>query len=215
MGEEFDLIVITKNYALAGFRLLSTVKKKTRFATVLVNIKREWSSFFSLVNILYCFLIRLWLEQKNNKCFKVDWRSPGKIEDSQKKNEIVWILCMQRLLRTFKCKARDLLSWRLPNKEPRFELFASRHFPWFELLNESSWWYSGIFLVCNELDFIQVTSSVSLLFKWWEIVGEEALFGANWWVALWKRVSRVLAVVQGLQFIMARYVLCFCVDCAA
>lgn len=41
MGEEFDLIVITKNYALAGFRLLSTVKKKTRFATVLVNIKRE------------------------------------------------------------------------------------------------------------------------------------------------------------------------------
>ena len=90
-------------------------------------------------------------------------------------------------------------------------LISLRHdtIPWLKLLNESSWWYIGIFLVCNELDFIQVTGSVALLFKWWEILGEEALFGANWWVALWKRVSRVLAVVQGLQFIMARYVFVF------
>lgn len=90
-------------------------------------------------------------------------------------------------------------------------LISLRHdtIPWLKLLNESSWWYIGIFLVCNELDFIQVTGSVPLLFKWWEILGEDALFGANWWVALWKRVSRVLAVVQGLQFIMARYVFVF------
>lgn len=90
-------------------------------------------------------------------------------------------------------------------------LSSLRHdtIPWLKLLNESSWWYISIFLVSNELDFIQVTGSVALLFKWWEILGEEALFGANWWVALWKRVSRVLAVVRGLQFIMARYVFVF------
>ena len=127
IGEEADLIVITKNYVLGVYGLLSKMKKN-RFATVSVNI-------------LYCFLTRLWLEQKNNKCFKVDWRNPGKIEDS-KKNEIVWILCVQSLLRTFKFKARDLLSWRLPNKEPLFELFASRHY---SLIEVAKWKFVMIY----------------------------------------------------------------------
>lgn len=130
------------NEKLCSWRLWIVIKseKKNRFATVLVNI-------------LYCFLTRLWLEQKNNKCFKVDWCNPGKIEDS-KKNEIVWILCVQTLLRTFKFKARDLLSWRLPNKEPRFELFASRHY---SLIEVAKWKFVMIYLVYS----LYVTSWIS------------------------------------------------------
>ena len=171
-------------------------EKKNRFATVLVNI-------------LYCFLTRLWLEQKNNKCFKVDWRNPGKIEDSKKKMKLFEFCvckpsCGPLNLKHVTCCHGDFLIRSRALSSLRHDTI-----PWLKLLNESSWWYIGIFLVCNELDFIQVTGSVPLLFKWWEILGEEALFGANWWVALWKRVSRVLAVVQGLQFIMARYVFVF------
>lgn len=186
------------NEKLRSCRLWIVIKseKKNRFATVLVNI-------------LYCFLTRLWLEQKNNKCFKVDWRNPSKIEDS-KKNEIVWIFCVCKAscgplnLKHVTCCHGDF-----PIRSRALRSLRHDTIPWLKLLNENSWWYIGIFLVCNELDFIQVTGSVPLLFKWWEILGEEALFGANWWVALWKRVSRVLAVVQGLQFIMARYVFVF------
>ena len=46
-------------------------------------------------------------------------------------------------------------------------LSSLRHdtIPSLKLLNESSRRYIGIFIVCNELDFIQVTGSVPLLFK--------------------------------------------------
>lgn len=52
MGEEFDLIVITKNYALAGFRLLSTVKKKPVLLQFWL-ISRENDLAFSLLLIYY------------------------------------------------------------------------------------------------------------------------------------------------------------------
>lgn len=68
MGEEFDLIVITKNYVLAVYGLLSKVKNKT----VLLQC---WLTYY----------ISFWSVFDSNrkiKFFKADWRNSGKIEDS-------------------------------------------------------------------------------------------------------------------------------------